>query len=93
MSLAVNAWDGLAQGNTNLVGIDITVDHIEFGLTRITEQDKRDSGLLVPAWDFFGTMIYINEQDGQTKEYKDGPIPILTVNAVDGSIINRSLGY
>lgn len=93
MSLAVNAWDGLAQGNTNLVGIDITVDHIEFGLTRITEQDKRDSGLLVPAWDFFGTMTYINEQDGQTKEYKDGPIPILTVNAVDGSIINRSLGY
>jgi hypothetical protein len=93
MSLAVNAWDGLAQGNPNLVGIDITVDHIEFGLTRVTEQDKRDSGLLVPAWDFFGTMTYINQTDGQTKEYKDGPIPILTVNAIDGSIINRSLGY
>ena len=93
MSLAVNAWDGLAQGNPNLVGIDITVDHIQFGLTRVTEQDKRDSGLLVPAWDFFGTMTYINEQDGQTKEFKDGPIPILTVNAIDGSIINRSLGY
>lgn len=93
MSLAVNAWDGLAQGNPNLVGIDITVDHIQFGLTRVTEQDKRDSGLLVPAWDFFGTMTYISETDGQTKKFSDGPVPVLTVNAIDGSIINRSLGY
>lgn len=93
MSLAVNAWDGLAQGNPHLVGMDITVDHIQFGLTRVTEQDKRDSGLLVPAWDFFGTMTYINETDGQTKKFSDGPVPILTVNAIDGSVINRSLGY
>lgn len=93
MSLAVNAWDGFAQGNPNLVGVDITVDHIQFGLTRVTEQDKRDSGLLVPVWDFFGITTYIMDDNGQTKEFDDGPIPILTVNAVDGSIINRSLGY
>lgn len=93
MSLVVNAWDGYAEGSPDLTGVDITVDHIKFGLTRITEQDKRDSGLLVPAWDFMGTATQIITRDGQSKSYGDGPIPILTVNAIDGSIINRSLGY
>jgi hypothetical protein len=93
MSMAVNAWDGYAQGSQNLKAVDITVDHIRFGLTRITEQNKRNSGLLVPAWDFFGTTTQIIDQNGQEKSYADGPIPILTINAIDGSIINRSLGY
>jgi hypothetical protein len=93
MSLVVNAWDGLAQGNPNLVGVEINVDHIQFGLARVTEQNKRDSGLLVPAWDFMGSMTYISKVNGETKKMDDGPIPILTINAIDGSIINRSLGY
>ncbi len=93
MAPVVNAWDGLAEGSPNLTGVEITIDRIQFGLTRVTEQNKRNSGLLVPAWDFFGTMTYITEQDGQVKKYDDGPIPLLTVNAIDGSVINRSLGY
>jgi hypothetical protein len=93
MALVVNAWEGYADGNPNLKGIDIKVDQIRFGLARITEQNKRDSGLLVPCWDFFGTATYISEYDGQTRTMDDGPIPILTINAIDGSIINRSLGY
>ena len=93
MSMAVHAWDGYANGSTNLKAVDITVDHIQFGLTRVTEQNKRDSGLLVPVWDFFGTTTQIIDQNGQEKSYADGPIPILTINAIDGSIINRNLGY
>lgn len=93
MSLVVNAWDGLAAYNPDLVAVEITVDHIRFGLTRVTEQNKRDSGLLVPVWDFFGTITQVHNKDGQEKRYDDGPIPILTINAIDGSIINRSLGY
>ena len=93
MSLAVNAWEGFSEYNPNLIGIEIEVDEIRFGLTRVTEQDKRDSGLLVPCWDFMGTTTQVIEANGQTKRFGDGPIPILTVNAIDGSIINRSLGY
>ena len=93
MSMAVNAWDGISASNPNLTAVDIKVDHIQFGLTRVTERNKRNSGLLVPVWDFFGTMTYISEIDGQTKTIDNGPIPILTINAIDGSIINRSLGY
>ena len=93
MSMAVNAWDGISAGSPNLTAVDIKVDHIQFGLTRVTEENKRDSGLLVPVWDFFGTKTYISEVDGQTTTFDEGPIPILTINAIDGSIINRSLGY
>jgi hypothetical protein len=93
MAPVVNAWDGFSQGSPTLTGVEITVDDIKFGLTRVTEQNKRDSGLLVPAWDFMGTMTQIINQNGQEKRYDDGPIPILTINAIDGSIINRSLGY
>ena len=93
MALVVNAWDGYAEGNPNLTNIDITVNKIQFGLTRITEQNKRNSGLLVPCWDFIGTVNYVMTTNGQKKTMPDGPVPILTVNAIDGSIINRNLGY
>jgi hypothetical protein len=93
MSLAVNAWDGPREGNPNLTGIEINVDEIRFGLTRVTEENKRDSGLLIPVWDFFGTMTYIQEANGQPRKTDIGYIPILTVNAIDGTIIDRSLGY
>ena len=93
MALVVNAWEGYADGNPNLTEIDIQVGQIRFGLTRVTEQNKRNSGLMVPCWDFFGTVNYVMESEGQTRIFEDGPVPILTINAIDGSIINRSLGY
>ena len=93
MSLAVNAWDGYANDNPNITGVEINVNHIQFGLDRVTEQNKRDSGLLVPVWDFFGTVTYISEVNGQTQKTSMDSVPVLTINAIDGSIINRSLGY
>jgi len=93
MSLAVNAWDGFSSDSPDLTSVDIDVNRIQFGLDRVTEQNKRDSGLLVPVWDFFGTVTNISEVNGQTKKLTMDSIPILTINAIDGSIINRSLGY
>ena len=94
MALVVNSWDGIAADNPRVAGVEINVNHIKLGLSRITEQDKRDSGLLVPVWDFFGSLTYINKVNGETKnQLMDDNIPILTVNAIDGSIINRSVGY
>jgi len=94
MALVVNAWDGIAADNPRVTGVEINVNHIKLGLSRITEQDKRDTGLLVPVWDFFGSLTYINKVNGETKnQLLDEDIPILTVNAIDGSIINRSVGY
>ena len=72
--------DGLKQ--------TVTINQIRLGYTRIAEQDKDGSGILVPVWDFFGT---VTDENGNTKD--DPYASLLTVNAIDGSIINRDMGY
>ncbi len=67
---------------------DDTITDIRLGYVRIRQQDVSDSGLLVPAWDFFGT---VTNEEGVT--YDDPDRSLLTINAVDGTIIDRSLGY
>ena len=46
-------------------------------------------------WDFFGSRKIDSEYDGETySDTTDWPTwSFLTINAVDGSIIDRSLGY
>ena len=66
----------------------VTVDRICLGYTRIAEQDREGSGILVPAWDFFGT---VTGENGNTTA--DPYRSLLTINAIDGSIISRDMGY
>ncbi len=63
---------------------NITVNEVKLRYERIAEKDNFDSGLLIPAWDFIGR----KENGMDTSDCS-----ILTINAVDGSIINRELGY
>lgn len=72
------------------------IDRIVFGYSRIYDPQTGDSaGLLVPVWDFFGE--YENdfgegEKTGGTlvrEEYNS----FLTINAVDGTVVNRESGY
>ena len=71
--------------------MDVTVNDIRLGYTRILEQDKLGSGLLVPVWDFFGV---ITDKSGDEVTVIDDPEDsLLTVNAIDGSIIDRDFGY
>lgn len=50
---------------------------------------------MIPVWDFFGSMTSESEYNGETESNtsKDPNESFLTINAVDGSIINRNLGY
>ena len=69
---------------------------ITLGYTRIYDPTQdNDTGLLVPAWDFFGgfdgenldgSRMQENTGEGSTQSF-------LTINAVDGTIIDRELGY
>ena len=72
------------------------VDRIVFGYCRIYEpQDGDSAGLLVPVWDFFGEYESDFGEDGK----KGGTLvreehnSFLTINAVDGTVINRASGY
>lgn len=65
--------------------VSIKVTDVRLVYTRISEKDSFDTGLVVPVWDFEGTIIdeYGYERTGN----------ILSINAIDGSVINRDLGY
>lgn len=69
---------------------------IVFGYTRIYDPTKdNDTGLLVPVWDFFGG-IDSEALDGESYNHDSGEHStrsFLTINAIDGTVIDRELGY
>ena len=78
------------EDGTLLRDKNITVTAVRLGLMRIIEKDNNDTAYLVPVWDFFGTY----DSDGGTLVIgEDGYETLLTINAVDGSVIDRTLGY
>lgn len=64
--------------------VQMDIDTVQLGLMRVTSPDERNVGILIPVWDFFGTV------DNSTERPRDS---LLTINAVDGTIIDRRLGY
>ena len=76
--------------------IRLDVTKAVLGYTRIYDPDTDNtSGILVPVWDFFGTKErLVNEESGNSRT-KEG-IPdqsFLTINAANGTMVDRSLGY
>lgn len=71
------------------------VERIVFGYSRIYDPQAGDSaGLLVPVWDFFGE--YEDYGEGGRADgilVREEGISFLTINAVDGTVINRQNGY
>lgn len=68
------------------------VTDIRLSLLRIAKKDSIASGLLVPTWNFFGTGAYTRA--GETLQINDGNKELLlSVNAVDGSLMNPLQGY
>lgn len=65
------------QPGLNL-GVDIAVQEVRLGYMRVREDGRERKGTMIPVWDFFGTR-------------KD--ISFMTINAMDGTIIDRELGY
>ena len=81
MVMIANAkTDSEVDGN-----VAIEIDRVVLGYARISEADSYDTGLMVPVWDFQGKVT-----DEYGMEYNGG---IMTINAIDGSVIDRSLGY
>lgn len=76
------------------------IDRIQFGYSRIYEPaSDSKSGILVPVWDFFGSFEAVT---GEEQQEEGAPETFsnytknqsyLTINAIDGSVINRGLGY
>ncbi len=83
--------------------IEINADDVELCLLRVREQNGDDtSGLLVPAWIFYGHSVGTDETGyksydltpyGGASRWPQAPITLLAINAIDGTIIDLSKGY
>lgn len=72
------------------------IKKITLGYSRIYDPLKDSfSGLLVPVWDFFGRFD-AEDQEGNVVQKDSGEYStqsFMTINAIDGTIIDRALGY
>lgn len=78
------------------------IDEVRLGMMRVNIKDAIDKYMMIPVWDFFGYTIdkYKEQQPGgaqldENNEYTNILLghSYLTINAIDGSIIDRELGY
>lgn len=71
------------------------ITRITFGYARIYDpKSDHKSGILVPVWDFFGE--FDSESEGEEPSYHSGEHTarsVMTINAIDGTLIDRELGY
>ncbi len=92
---------------SNIVGMnqiekyEFSISDIRLGYARVARYNNNDEYLLVPAWDFFGSAkIYFNESAEDANFDENNAMlddyfaeSYLTINAIDGSIIDRTKGY
>ncbi len=90
-----------SDNDPNITGREIHINRVVLGLTKIKQKDSREH-ILVPSWNFFG--YEINKYDGpqpggyildENHTYTQEAVgqSFLTINAVDGSLINTDVGY
>jgi hypothetical protein len=66
----------------------IRIDQVKLTLMRIRAKNSQDDGLLIPVWDFYGTVTIANNGDETTMKRTI----LLSLNAIDGSLIDRETG-
>ncbi len=74
------------------------IDRVQLGYMRVRKNGTETEGLMIPVWDFFGTgKVYVggveNTAGGNAIESIWAYESLLTVNAMDGSIVDKKLGY
>ena len=65
----------------------IQVDRVALGYMNLQMKDHPDRYQMVPVWDFFGSRTIDREF------YEDANLSLFTINAIDGTVIDRDLGY
>lgn len=76
--------------------MDVDITKVSLSLMRIRDKGSLQ-GTIVPVWDFWGTSDWYdaepNDYGYQEKGMNYDFQPMLTLNAVDGTVVNRQLGY
>ncbi len=78
------------SGENSDIRYEKRINRVELGLWRVREQNRIDRGLLIPVWAFYANTTETYPEIGYSWQTY---LPILLVNAVDGSIIDPQKGY
>lgn len=71
-------------------GLPLEISRISFGMMRIQNEGDEQNYTLIPVWDVYG---YISTNDHDRVYESAHRNSLLTINAMDGSIISRKTGY
>lgn len=76
--------------------MDVEITKVSLTLMRIRDKGSLQ-GTIVPVWDFWGTWEWYEPGDDASGNMQKGTVyttqPMLTLNAIDGSVVDRQLGY
>ena len=78
-------------GGLSTLGGIVHINRVELGFVKVLKKDSQSKYLLVPAWSFIGY------QEGRELDawrgIAESAYCFLTINAIDGSVIDRALMY
>ena len=79
----------------NVDSVDMTVTKVKLGYMRQRDNLSNKKGFLIPVWDFYGvwTAELTNESGIASSSMEADDFPILTLDARDGTVIQRFLGF
>ena len=81
--------DGLEEGQN----MEIFVNEVRRSYRRVRDKENLLEASLVPVWDFYGQRITSGEGFTEPYVFDDYASSILTINAMDGTVVNRVIGY
>ena len=99
-----NIWSSEEE---DVIARRLEVDKIVLSYTNVRKDSDFTSTYYVPVWDVIGTMTYIYKEDYDPEAVEGGGYildvnneriayencSVLTVNAIDGTFIDRGMGY
>lgn len=71
---------------------DVHINRVELGLTKLLMKDSQDDYKLIPTWSFLGYQTSAS-RPAQEGVNVGGEVCYLTINAIDGTVIDRGLLY
>ena len=78
------------DGDTTYMDVEIT--KVSLSLMRIRDKGSLH-GTIVPVWDFWGSWDWYGFEPYVQKGSQITTQPMLTLNAIDGSVVSRMFGY
>ena len=70
-------------------GMDFEINRVTLSLQRVSEEDSGDTGLLIPAWNFYGKLT-VGSSEEQFEKLGES---FMSINAIDGTVIDPMKGY